>query len=155
MKLIFNLVLGLNRAVLAEALSFACAVGVPPQQTLEILKAGTAYSRVMDNKGEKMLNGDFVTQAKLSQHLKDVRLILSTGRRVKAKLPLCSLHRKLIQQLESNGHGSLDNSAIIKAFEQDATGKAPAKKGISAAAMHVHFRPIATGFHQPKSGYHV
>lgn len=31
----------------------------------------------MDTKGRKMVEGDFRTQARLSQHLKDVRLILS------------------------------------------------------------------------------
>jgi 3-hydroxyisobutyrate dehydrogenase-like beta-hydroxyacid dehydrogenase len=117
MKLVVNLVLGLNRAVLAEGLSFAEAVGILPQRALEILKSGVAYSRVMDTKGEKMLRKDFSPQAMLSQHLKDVRLILSLGKRKKAKLPMTALHRKLLAQVVAAGHGDLDNSAIIKAFE--------------------------------------
>jgi 3-hydroxyisobutyrate dehydrogenase len=117
MKLIVNLVLGLNRAVLAEGLAFAGAVGVWPRRALEILKSGASYSRVMDAKGEKMLKGDFTPQARLSQHLKDVRLILSLGRKVHAKLPMSALHRKLLEQVEGSGGGDLDNSAIIKAFK--------------------------------------
>ena len=116
-KLVVNLVLGLNRAVLAEGLSFARAVGVSPKRALEILKFGAAYSRVMDTKGDKMLKGDFAPQARLSQHLKDVRLILSLGKKNKAKLPLSTLHRKLLEQVEASGGGELDNSAIIKAFK--------------------------------------
>ncbi len=54
MKLVANLALGLHRAVLAEALSFAGACGVSPTDALDVLKAGAAYSRVMDDKGEKM-----------------------------------------------------------------------------------------------------
>ena len=42
---------------------------------LDILKAGAAYSFVMDAKGEKMVRRDFSPQARLSQHLEDVRLI--------------------------------------------------------------------------------
>ena len=77
MKLIVNLVLGLNRAVLAEGLALARACGLDPAAALEILRAGPAYSRVMDTKGTKMLSGDFTPEARLAQHLKDVHLILT------------------------------------------------------------------------------
>ena len=38
-----------------------------------------AYSRAMDVKGRKMVEGDFAVQARLSQHLKDVRLMLDAA----------------------------------------------------------------------------
>ena len=118
MKLILNLVLGLNRVVLAEGLAFAASfAGVDPNQALAILKAGPAYSRVMDTKGLKMLTEDFSTEAKLSQHLKDVRLILEAGRQAGARIPFSSLHCKLLEQVEAQGFGGADNSAIIKAFD--------------------------------------
>ena len=59
MKLVVNLVLGLNRAVLAEGLAFARRCGLDPEAVLEILQSGAAYSRVMDAKGRKMIDGDF------------------------------------------------------------------------------------------------
>jgi 3-hydroxyisobutyrate dehydrogenase-like beta-hydroxyacid dehydrogenase len=71
----------------------------------------------MDHKGEKMIRGDFATQARLSQHLKDVRLILAAGAAADARLPLSEIHRELLEALETAGLGSADNSAIIKAFE--------------------------------------
>ena len=120
MKLVFNLVLGLHRAVLAEALQFAGRAGVDPRVALEILKSGTTYSYVMDNKGEKMLNRDFSVQAKLEQHLKDVNLILELGSAAGAALPLSTLHRQLLDKLVDAGDGALDNSVIIRAFDNDA-----------------------------------
>ncbi len=119
MKLVFNLVLGLNRAVLAEALSFAAKYGVDPAGALEVLKAGAAYSKVMDIKGEKMLKGDFTPEARLSQHLKDVRLILAAAGRCGAKVPLSKVHQELLEQAEKAGFGGMDNSAVIRAFEQE------------------------------------
>lgn len=116
MKLIVNLVLGLHRAVLAEGLAFAKRTGIDPHQALEVLKAGPTYSRVMDTKAEKMLSADFTPQARLSQHLKDVRLILSAGTEAGAYLPFSNLHFELLEQLEQAGFGALDNSAIFKAF---------------------------------------
>lgn len=116
MKLVVNLVLGLNRAVLAEGLCFAERFGVDPRQALEVLQAGPAYSRVMDTKAGKMLSGDYTPQARLAQHLKDVRLILSAGETCNAVLPLSKLHEQLLSQLDQAGFGELDNSAIFKAF---------------------------------------
>jgi 3-hydroxyisobutyrate dehydrogenase-like beta-hydroxyacid dehydrogenase len=120
MKLVTNLMLGLSRAVLAEALTFAGKCGLDRRAALEVLRAGNAYSRVMDTKGEKMLTGDFSAQGRLSQHLKDVRLILEVGARTGAPLPLSELHRALLEACERAGLGVVDNSAVIRAFEDPA-----------------------------------
>jgi len=117
MKLVANLALGLNRAVLAEALGFAEHYGISPTDALEVLKAGAAYSRVMDDKGEKMLHHDFTVEAKLSQHLKDVRLILAAAAAHGGKVPLSQVHRELLERLEAAGYGEMDNSAIVMAYE--------------------------------------
>lgn len=117
MKLVANLVLGLNRAALAEGLSLAKAIGLEPPTALEVLKEGAAYSRAMDTKGEKMVRGDFSPQARLSQHLKDVRLILASAAKAGIDLPLSSVHQRLLEQVEAAGFGAADNSAVIKAFE--------------------------------------
>ena len=113
MKLVTNLVLGLNRAALAEGLAFGRALGLPGEQTLAILRESMAYSRIMDAKGQKMLRRNFKPQARLSQHLKDVRLMLSAAAVAGARLPLSETHRRLLERAESAGFGHLDNSAII------------------------------------------
>ena len=118
MKLISNLVLGLNRAVLAEGLAFAEAIGVPPAAALEVLTGSNAYSRAMDVKGRKMVERDFTVQAKLSQHLKDVRLMLQAGADAGLPLPLTETHRRLMEQAEAAGLGDLDNCAIIEVLRQ-------------------------------------
>lgn len=117
MKLVMNLVLGLNRAVLAEGLEFARASGIDPHLALEILKSGPAYSRAMDTKGMRMLAEEFEPEARLSQHLKDVRLILACGEQSGAHLPLSTVHQALLESAERAGFGAADNSAVIKAFQ--------------------------------------
>ncbi len=116
MKLATNLVLGLNRAALAEGLAFARSLDLDPELTLAVLRAGAAYSRVMDTKGPKMIAADFAPQARLSQHLKDVRLILAEAQRVGAATPLSNVHRALLEAVEAAGYGEADNSAVIRAF---------------------------------------
>jgi 3-hydroxyisobutyrate dehydrogenase-like beta-hydroxyacid dehydrogenase len=123
-KLVVNLVLGLNRAVLAEGLAFARRCGLDPAAVLEVLRGGGAYSRVMDTKGRKMLDADFAPDARLAQHWKDVRLILAEARRAGAMTPLSELHERVLAELVARGDGDLDNSSVIRAFEAKASGAA-------------------------------
>lgn len=117
MKLVTNLVLGLNRAALAEGLAFADAVGLTMKDALAVLIDCAAYSRIMDAKGPKMVQGDFSPQARLSQHIKDVRLMLEEAKRAGASLPMSTAHLQLLERAEAAGLGELDNSAIIRAIQ--------------------------------------
>lgn len=114
MKLVTNLVLGLNRAALAEGLAFAESMGLDLSLSLTVMQGSAAYSRIMDTKGERMIRGDFAPDARLSQHLKDVRLIVDIGRQAGLPMPLSAAHRAVLEEAEAAGDGDLDNSAIIK-----------------------------------------
>ena len=116
MKLVMNLVLGLNRAVLAEGLSFADVCGLDGHAVLDVLQASPASSAVMDTKGRKMLTGDYQPEARLAQHLKDVRLILDSASHSGLPLPLSALHRELLEGLVERGFGDHDNSVVRRAF---------------------------------------
>jgi 2-hydroxy-3-oxopropionate reductase len=113
-KLVVNLVLGLNRMVLAEGLCLAGKAGMDPYRTLDLLKKSAAYSKAMDMKGTKMIEKDFVPpEGKLAFHLKDVRLMLDLGRRLDVPLILSSLHAQALTSEVAKGRGEWDNSAII------------------------------------------
>ncbi len=114
MKLVSNLVLGLNRAALAEGLAYAQSQDLDLTLVLRILKESMAYSRIMDTKGDKMIQGDFRPQARLSQHLKDVDLMLENSRQHRVWLPLTSTHRDLLAQAVLEGMGDWDNSALFE-----------------------------------------
>jgi 3-hydroxyisobutyrate dehydrogenase-like beta-hydroxyacid dehydrogenase len=114
MKLVTNLVLGLNRAALAEGLVFAGSIGLAMKDAFEVLLQSAAYSRIMEAKGPKMIEGEFTPQARFSQHLKDVRLILEEAARGNTALPLSTVHLDLLERGVTAGLGELDNSAIIR-----------------------------------------
>ncbi len=120
-KLVVNLVLGLNRLVLSEGIHLAEALDLDLKTTLDLLKSGVSYSRVMDTKGDKMLSGDFKPEARLAQHLKDVELILQLGQRAGIHLGMSELHQKILEAGVSLGLGNLDNSAVIEILRHDLT----------------------------------
>ena len=118
-KLVHNMAIGLNRAVVAETLQFADALGFDTHQALEILLQSPAASTAMKAKGAKMVTGDYEPpQARLSQHLKDVRLMLAAAQEASMNVPLTELHEKLLSLAESRGFGEVDNAAVIEAYRE-------------------------------------
>lgn len=116
MKLVVNLVLGLNRVALAEGLAFAGALGIDLNLALEVLRSGPAHSVAMDRKGPKMLARDWTPEARLRQHHKDVRLILAEAARHGMQLPLSEVHDTLLTASEEAGFADADNSAVLEAY---------------------------------------
>jgi 2-hydroxy-3-oxopropionate reductase len=74
----------------------------------------------MDVKGRKMVERDYSVQARLSQHLKDVHLILAEAAEIGLELPLTRTHQRLLERAEAAGLGDLDNSAVLEVLRQPA-----------------------------------
>ena len=113
-KLATNLLFGLNRAALAEALVFAEALGLDLPAFLDLVRATPAYSRAVDAKGQRMIDGEFAPpQSRITQHRKDLGLMLEAAKRAGHALPLTSTHAALLDAAIAEGAGDLDNAAII------------------------------------------
>jgi len=119
-KLAINLVLGINRAALAEGLVFAERMGLDPAAFLAVARESAAYSQIMDVKGKKMLAGDFSPQGYVSQSRKDFTLMLEQARRLKQRLPLGETYKDLMDGCIAAGEGELDNSAVIREIRRRA-----------------------------------
>jgi 3-hydroxyisobutyrate dehydrogenase-like beta-hydroxyacid dehydrogenase len=121
-KLAINLILGVNRAALAEGLVFAERLGLAPEEFLAVARESAAYSQVMDIKGGKMVKGEFAPQGFVAQSLKDFTLMGEQARRIGQRLPLAEVYQDLMQGCVAAGEGELDNSAIIKEIRRRRTG---------------------------------
>ena len=114
-KLATNLVLGLNRAALAEGLIFAERMGLEPQSFLGVLKQSAAYSQAMDVKGDKMATRHFEPpQSRVDQSLKDFELMLAQGAALGQALPFATLYAELMRACVAQGEANWDNAAIIE-----------------------------------------
>ncbi|MBI2295836.1 MAG: NAD(P)-dependent oxidoreductase [Betaproteobacteria bacterium] len=113
-KLAINLILGINRAALAEGLVFAERMGLDPAAFLAVARESAAYSQIMDVKGAKMLAGDFTPHGHVTQSLKDFSLITEQAARLKQRLPLGETYGELMKGCIAHGEGELDNSAVIR-----------------------------------------
>jgi len=117
-KLATNLVLGLNRAALAEGVAFAEAQGLDAAAFVELVRITPAYSRAVDTKSAKMLARDYAPESRITQHRKDVGLMLAAGEAAKLPLPLTAAHAALLDAAITAGDGDLDNAAIVEVWRR-------------------------------------
>ena len=118
-KLATNLVLGLNRAALAEGMVFAQSMGIAPDAFLQLVLATPARSDAALIKGPQMVSQQFAPQSRIRQHLKDVRIMLATAQTRGQHLPLSATHAALMQAAVDAGDGDLDNAAIIEQLRRE------------------------------------
>lgn len=118
-KLATNLVLGLNRAALAEGMVFAERLGIAPAKFLELVLHSPARSFAAEARGAQMASGDGEPVSRIAQHLKDVELMLDYAREQHQRLPLSQIHAALMRAAVDAGEGDLDNTAIVRQLRRE------------------------------------
>ena len=118
-KLATNLVLGLNRAALAEGMVFAQTLGIQPEIFLQLVLNTPARSEAAVVKGDMMVKEQFEPQSRIRQHLKDVQLMLDMAELSSQNLPLSQAHAQLMRNAIAQGDGELDNAAIIRQIRRE------------------------------------
>ncbi|PRB05021.1 2-hydroxy-3-oxopropionate reductase [Microbacterium sp. MYb64] len=109
-----QLIVAVNIQALAEAVTFLEAFGVDTDAALKVLGGGLAGSKVLDQKGQKMLNRDFAPGFRLALHNKDLGIVTSAARSVGVTVPLGSAVAQLVNALVARGDGGLDHSGLFK-----------------------------------------
>lgn len=117
-KLAINLILGLSRAAVAEGVVFAKAIGLDPEDFLQLALQSAASSKVMGSKGPKMVSRDFSPLGRVTQCAKDADLIQKQASLAGQGLPMMQRYRELLAASIENGEGDLDNSAVLLAIER-------------------------------------
>ena len=116
-KLAVNLILGLNRAALAEGLVFATRLGLDPVAFLNVARGSAAYSQVMDVKGDFMARHDYRNpQSRVDQSLKDFTLMLDQARIAGQDLPFAAVYARMLEDCMAHDEGEWDNAAIAEAI---------------------------------------
>jgi 3-hydroxyisobutyrate dehydrogenase-like beta-hydroxyacid dehydrogenase len=117
LKLVTNLVMGLNGVVLAEGLTLARRAGLDPAQTLEILSHGAAASKILDVRGPLMVEGRFDPLMKVDLFLKDIRLMIEAAQGLHVPVPLAATMQQLYTAAHASGQAKDDLAGIVKVYE--------------------------------------
>ena len=98
LKLVANLLVALNSAAAAEALSMAERAGLDVRLALEVLAGSAASSRMLEVRGPMITRREFPPQMKLDLFMKDLHLIQEAARAVGAPLPLTDVAERLFRR---------------------------------------------------------
>jgi len=102
----------------AEALDFAARQGVDAGKVRQALLGGSAYSRILEFHGQRMLDRNFVPGFKARLHQKDLGIVLGEAYRLGIALPGAALAAQLMNALVGIGDGDKDSSALIEVLER-------------------------------------
>ena len=117
-KLIINLVLAGNRFALMEGLLLGTKAGADGERLLTVLADGAAGSKAMDQKGAKLLAGDYTPQGALAVSHKDNALMLEQGRALGVPLLLTSTYAQLLNVAWDRIDPALDSSAVYEILRE-------------------------------------
>ena len=109
-------------ASVAEALNFAARSGVDGAKVREALLGGFAYSRILENHGQRMLERNFKPGFKAWMHQKDVRIVMDEAHRLGLALPTAAATMQLFNAMAGSGLGEDDSVAMLKLFERMSGG---------------------------------
>jgi len=113
-----QLIVAGNIGLLAEAVVFLEAYGVETTSALQVLGGGLAGSKVLEQKGQKMLDRSFEPGFRLALHHKDMGIVTAAAREAGVAIPLGSSVAQLVAATVQQGNGGLDHSGLFTVVEQ-------------------------------------
>lgn len=117
-KLANQMVVAVNIAVVAEALTFARKAGTDPELVYQAIRGGLAGSTVMDAKAPMMLSGNYKPGFRIELHIKDLNNALNAAHAVQSPAPLSAQLMEMMQALKADGCEKNDHSALVKYYEK-------------------------------------
>lgn len=118
-----QIVVSQTMAAVAEAILMAKASGVDPAKVRAALLGGSAYSKILEIHGQRMIDANFKPGFKASLHQKDLRIVLEAAHERGLALPGAALVSQYLNALVGRGLGNLDSAALFQVLG-DASGLA-------------------------------
>ena len=104
-------------AGVSEALVLGAKAGVDPAKIVQVLSGGLARCGVLENRGQRMVRGDFQPGFRTRLHYKDLNIVRQTGRDYTVPLPVTAAVHELFATAMSVGRGELDHSGLLTVIE--------------------------------------
>jgi len=118
-KMINQILVLNNYAILAEALSFAEGYGIDASKIPDALSDGHAGSNLLTHLFPRMINKDFDPQGYATQIQKDLKMVCDLADKQNIPTPLSSLTKQLFSILNNKSKQNLDGTSIVKLFDKN------------------------------------
>jgi 2-hydroxy-3-oxopropionate reductase len=113
-----QIVTGMGVLAVAEAFAFASKNGVDVGKVREALLGGFAYSKILENHGQRMLDRNFKPGFKSWMHEKDLNIVMQTAHELGLCLPGSAATAQMFNAMVGSGMGEEDSIAVLKLLER-------------------------------------
>ena len=113
-----QIVTGMGVMAVAEAFAFASKAGVDTAKVREALLGGFAYSKILENHGQRMLDRNFKPGFKSWMHQKDLNIVMQSAHELGLMLPGSAMTAQMFNAMVGSGLGEEDSIAVLKLLEK-------------------------------------
>lgn len=118
MKMINQLMAGVNVAASCEAMALAAAAGLDPSQAFEIVSQSAGGSWMFRDRVPRMLSGQFTPPNSVTEtFVKDLAIVLDTADELGLPLFVTPMARQIFRMALASGYGGQDDAGAVRVFE--------------------------------------
>jgi len=117
-KAVNQLLAGVNLVAAAEGMAFGVALGADPKVLYEVIRNAAGSSWMFENRVPHMLDDDFTPKSAVDIWVKDLALVLDTGKSLRMPLPMAAAAFQVVMMAAARGLGTIDDAAFVKVYEE-------------------------------------
>ena len=117
-KAVNQLLAGVNLVTAAEGMAFGVALGADPKVLFEVIRNAAGGSWMFENRVPHMLDDDFTPKSAVDIWVKDLALVLDTGKSLRMPLPMAAAAFQVVMMAAARGLGAIDDAAFVKVYEE-------------------------------------
>ena len=115
-KMVNQLLAGVHIAAAAEAMALCIRAGADPAVVYDVICGSAGASWMFQNRVPHILAGDYTPLSAVAIFVKDLGIVLDSGRTLGMPLPLTSTAHQMFLHAAAAGHAGEDDSAVVKIF---------------------------------------
>ncbi len=116
-KLCNQVIVAVNIAAVAEALTMGEKAGVSPEKIYQAIRGGLAGSTVLDAKAPMMMAENFAPGFRVDLHIKDLNNVMSAAQATKSNTPMANKALEILRWVSEEDGGSQDHSAMYRYYQ--------------------------------------
>ena len=117
MKLVNNLMAGINLVAAAEAFSLGIKAGLDPQKIYDVVMASSGQSWMAGDRMKRIIEGDRTVTAAVPILTKDVGLAMDFAKSLKFPLAVGGQAHQIFLATLALGHANEDDNAVIRYYQ--------------------------------------
>ncbi len=117
-KMINQMLVGINVAATCEALAFATRAGADPKKVFDVITHGAGNSLAFETRAPNVFARDYSPRGVIEIFTKDLGIVSDVARKLDFPLPLTTSALQQYLAAAARGYGRDDDASVVKIYEE-------------------------------------